>query len=216
MRKLAVVVACLVATATAIAGLAACGSSNSSNSPREEVVRATTDFFDSFIDRDPSAACDAMSNNLIAKFTALAGTSDCKAVLEEALPKIPDERVRLYEEQVASVSAHDVRIDGGKASVSVPGEVLTLVLADGKWLVDSTGSAAARIDPTEAEDQLSEAIEESGTEAVSNAECPDDQPVEPGETFFCEVEFPSGQRARATIRITDSSGALEVVKMRPR
>lgn len=85
-----------------------------------KVVEATTDFYNSFIDRNASAACNTMSNNLIAKFTALSGGKDCETLLGETLPKIPDERVQVYEEQVGAINSGDVKIEGGKRLCPCP------------------------------------------------------------------------------------------------
>jgi hypothetical protein len=71
------------------------------------------------------------------------------------------------------------------------------------------------IDSGKAEETIKASLEKSRHEKISAVECPSDQKVVAGATFTCDVDYPGGKQATATLKIRNSDADLDLVGLEP-
>lgn len=90
--------------------------------------------------------------------------------------------------------------------------LLTLVAALGLVL---SGCGETVIDDQKAEGAIQSSLEKSLHEKITSVDCPSDQKVEAGKTFTCEVNFPKGKQATATLKILNKDADVSLVGLKP-
>lgn len=71
------------------------------------------------------------------------------------------------------------------------------------------------IDSKSTEETLQVSLEKSLHEKITSVDCPSDVKVEPGKTFTCEVNFPKGKQATATLKIRNKDADISIERLQP-
>lgn len=100
------------------------------------------------------------------------------------------------------------------AHLLAPVVVLSLSMsACGSSDSSSPKQDAVRAPNTRVESHVIESLERSVDASVRSVTCPEGQSAEPGATFTCEVDFSSGLKATATLRVTNGSAHMELTAL---
>ena len=215
--------------------LAGCGDS----SDQDEALSAVGTYQEAFASKDGAAVCASLTrrtrNAVVSQLEALGPSGlrdlaaltngpreDCGTLMDTLFGIVPAGDFERARKAHAHLSSDDISISGSTATVALsPGDSLTLVKTGDRWLV--TGSnfgaiepmpAEAVIDPEKVERNLDKELTRQLGRAVDSVACPSGQPVRPGKTFTCEVEYADGGTSIATLKILNRSPDLSLIKLR--
>lgn len=106
-------------------------------------------------------------------------------------------------------AARDPRSGGVSAGLVA---LLTTIAAFGLVLA---GCGDTVIDSKSTEETLQASLEKSLHEKITSVDCPSDVKIEPGKTFTCEVNFPKGKQATATLKIRNKDADISIERLQP-
>lgn len=213
----------LCAVITFVVLLVGCGATRSDDSTaasgqardeREEVLEALRGFYRAGLEKDGAASCSLMSREFKLAWSETSGGQSCAAALDELLTGFTPKAMAEQRQVIRELDLKSVRLDRETAKVTVTGESADLVKEDGHWLVDNTHPVNARELTRFSAAQLELELEESQTDEsgkpIRKAVCPLNQPVRPGSSFDCVIEYRSGSKAAVTIEVRNWEGDYRV------
>ena len=221
----------LLIAGAAVLVIAGCGggsSTDAASSPHGgSAVEATKAYAAAWVNNDPAAACEALTGTakraVVTSLSETTGSLSCTAAMREAFQLLGPEELAQLHKFAATVSPADLTTEGHLAHVQIDHDsYMELRNVGGTWYIE--GNTLEAIEPLppriviskeNAEELVTETLEEESIEAVTVAVCPDKQQAVAGDPFVCEAELANGVVETISYRITDSQGDLSLLSIEP-